>query len=148
MYRPIEMDSLKFFLFSSACDIYWWGIVLKRRIFPGMSGMIRVNLLKPVSSYFSCHFPTVMLLPKWSLFILLASLFLLFVRQSGLFTSAVKCFVKDRSGDSREKFATSTRMSARIYPESKLQVSLYFPDGKSKFARFLANSWGVPGEMC
>ena len=117
---PGNRDGL---LFISACDIYWWGIVLKRRIFPGMSGMIRVNLLKPVSSYFSCHFPTVMLLPKWSLFILLASLFLLFVRQSGLFTSAVKCFVKDRSGDSREKFATSTRMSARIYPESKLQVS-------------------------
>ena len=69
------------------CDTYcWWGIVLKRRIFPGMSGMIRVNLLKPVSSYFSCHFRTVMLLPKLSLFILLASLFLLFLRQWWLFT--------------------------------------------------------------
>ena len=109
-----------------------------------MSGMIRVNLLKPVSSYFSCHFRTVMLLPKLSLFILLASLFLFFVRQFG-HSRAVKCFVKARARATREKCVASTRLSGRIYLEYKWKYIWYIQELEncSGWKDFLANRWSA-----
>ena len=119
---------------------------MKERISRGMSGMIRVNLLKPVSSYFSCHFPTVMLLPKLSLFILLASLFLFFVRQLGLFTCGqMLCQRQGRSqgvknvspqqGCQVEYFLNPNIASCLIYSGREI-VSL------QANSRLLANKWG------
>ena len=111
-----------------------------------MSGMIRVNLLKPVSSYFSCHFPTVMLLPKLSLFILLASLFLLFVRQLGLFTCGQ--MLCQRQGRSQGVKNVSPQQDCQVeyFMNPSLQDIWYIQEGKSWVCRqiqdIFANKWG------
>ena len=129
--RQIWFMSQPWWRICNFCDTYcWWGIVLKRRIFPGMSGMIRVNLLKPVSSYFSCHFRTVMLLPKLSLFILLAWLFLLFLRQWWLFTCGQMLCQSQASRREWKMCHLTTVVRSNIFQIQIEGCSMYIPDRK------------------